>query len=64
MRGIYEGLMLYQTLFVVVLFRILQGMGFHDLKVSFLILGYICIYALFQSSFRDTKCDIQIIPHE
>ena len=37
MRGIYEGLMLYQTLFVVILFRILQGMGFHDLKVSFLI---------------------------
>ena len=56
--------MLYQTLFVVILFRILQGMGFHDLKVSFLILGYICIYARFQSSFRDTKCDIQIIPHE
>ena len=37
MRGIYEGLMLYQTLFVVILFRILQGMGFHDLKVSFLV---------------------------
>ena len=64
MRGIYEGLMLYRTLFVVILFRILQGMGFHDLKVSFLILRYICIYDLFQSSFRDTKCDIQIIPHE
>ncbi len=29
--------MLYQTLFVVILFRILHGMGFHDLKVSFLI---------------------------
>jgi hypothetical protein len=29
--------MLYQTLFVVILFRILQGMGFHDLKVSFLV---------------------------
>ena len=57
MRGIYEGLMLYQTLFVVILFRILQGMGFHDLKVSFLILGYICIYARFQVNVKPRALD-------